>query len=93
MAGGIRTNTGGITEITYKGKTYINSPASSNNIFDFTGNIQEWTRSRYGVNARRSRGGQYSGYSKSRGQAGFADYFTPYSNDSTKGARAQLYIL
>ena len=38
--------TGGVTEITYKGVTYSDSPTASNNIFDIAGNAWEWTRAK-----------------------------------------------
>ena len=52
--------TGGITEITYKGETYRDSPTLSNNIFDLAGNIYECTRSINNLYIRGLRGGFYS---------------------------------
>ena len=52
--------TGGIETITYEGKTYSNSPTSSNNIFDLAGNVWEWTRSKDTAFTRMARGASYN---------------------------------
>ena len=59
------TPTGGVTEITYNGDVYSDSPTSSNNIFDMAGNVMEWTAGRYSSSYRELRGGDYNIYSSS----------------------------
>ena len=83
--------TGGITEIVYNGEIYSNSPTSSNNIYDITGNIAEWTKSRYFSSSRKAKGGYISENSNGYPASQTGSY-TPNSNDEFFGVRAMLVI-
>ena len=89
----IKTATGGITEIIYKGEKYSDSPTLSNNIFDIAGNIYELTRSTYLDSSRRIRGGNFHTDSTNMyGPAYCIGSVYPYSNYFEYGTRNLLLI-
>ena len=85
------TSTGGITEITYNGETYSDSPTSSNNIFDIASNVWEWTRSRYSADGRRVRGGNYYNGSTTYPAYSISSNY-PYDSNGNYGVRSMLLI-
>ena len=87
-----RTPTGGITQITFNGETYSDSPTASNNIFDIAGNVWEWTRSRNSTDARRYRGSS-CGNDSSSSPGRYVGNDSPYNSNYYLGVRGQLYIL
>lgn len=63
----------------------------ANNIYDFAGNVREWTQERNGSSSRVIRGGNCD-YNGNHYPVAYRNYFKPNSNYSNTGFRATLYI-
>jgi len=63
----------------------------TNNIYDFAGNVNEWTQEEKGSSYRVFRGGDYS-FNGNNYPVAYRDYYYPSSNYHYTGFRATLYI-
>ena len=74
-----------------KGETGSNEECCTNNIYDFAGNLREWTQESYDWNLYCVRGGSYGfkGYSR---PVAYRSYAHPKERESDFGFRAALYI-